>query len=370
MTTSADRMFEDRLQVALQDLADDVRPAPQLAARPAASDRSRQARRGAARGRGRRRGARRGHRVAVWLRTDGPHLVEPVQRPPKVFRLSGADLRLPRPGDDGARPDRRPETRAEAPAYLVPARGGPVVHCRPSAQHLRRLRSASSVRRPGRVRQNRRLVGAAYVLVDLASGRPQLYDAVPCLALSPDGSDRGGVHRRRRSTGGISAPAPAASCGGSRDPLSHRSSAPAVRHPAGDRLDRLVARWLAAGGADGADTLVVDLARRAARRACAGRRHGQRLAVLVAGRPGPARVRRPGADLLGAPVDGTAPTSCGAAPTPSGRSAGRDPGSSGSPAAPGSQRLVLSDEEPSTRDVDALRRRRRPGRGRAPGRPT
>jgi hypothetical protein len=183
MTTSEDRMFEDRLQVALHDLADEVQPARLLDQTPETRPRPRQVRRGLLVAAAAVAALVVGIASAVWLRTDGPHLVEPVQRPPKVFRLSG--LTSDSPGratmavvltDSAHSP--------HGPAYLVPAAGGPVVAI-PSSYDLQRLSSDGRVL----IRQNGGTFAAAFMLVDLASGRAQLLndDAVH-LALSPDGS--------------------------------------------------------------------------------------------------------------------------------------------------------------------------------------
>jgi hypothetical protein len=181
MTTSANRIFEERLQVALQDLADEVHPAQLL-------DRTlepwpRPVRRTLLVAAAAVAALVVGFASAVWLRTDGPHLVQPVQRPPKVFRLSG--LTSDSPGratmavvltDSGHTPS--------APAYLVPAAGGPVVAI-PSSYGVQRLSSDGRVL----MREDGASFAAAFMLVDLASGRAQLFnhDAFH-LALSPDGS--------------------------------------------------------------------------------------------------------------------------------------------------------------------------------------
>jgi hypothetical protein len=189
MTTSADRMFEERLQVALQDLADEVHPA-QLLDRPLeARPRPQQARRTLLVTAAAVAALVVGIASAVWLRTDGPHLVEPVQHPPKVFRLSGLASEAPGRATMAVVLTDTTATPSGGPAYLVPATGGPVVALPSSAQAsfavLQRLSSDGRVV----IRQNGGSVGAAFVLVDLASGRAQALDDDDALdlALSPDG---------------------------------------------------------------------------------------------------------------------------------------------------------------------------------------
>ena len=186
MTTSADRMFEERLQVALQDLADEVRPARLLDR--TLEPRLRQVRRTLLVAAAAVVALVVGIASAVGLRTDGPHLVEPVQRPPKVFRLSGLTSDSPGRATMAVVLADTKETPDGGPAYLVPAAGGPVVALPPSAQTYGGWQRLSS---DGRVviRQNGGAVGPAFMLVDLASGRAQvLDDDVVHLALSPDGS--------------------------------------------------------------------------------------------------------------------------------------------------------------------------------------
>ena len=122
--------------------------------------------------------------TAVWLRADRPHLVEPVQHPPKVFRLSG--LISDAPGRATMAVVLTDAAHSEAPpTYLVPAAGGPVVALPSSEQAASGQRLSSD----GRVviRQNG-VLGPAFVLVDLASGRARAVDDDALhLALSPDG---------------------------------------------------------------------------------------------------------------------------------------------------------------------------------------
>jgi hypothetical protein len=189
MTTSADQMFEDRLQVALQDLADEVRPAPLLDRALQPQPRPRQVRRTLLVAAAAVAALVVGIASAVWLRTDGPHLVEPVQRPPKVFRLSGLTSESPGRATMAVVLTDTKETPDGGPGYLVPAAGGPVVALPPSAQAAygvwQRLSSDGRVV----IRQNGGSVGPAFMLVDLASGRAQVLngDALH-LALSPDDS--------------------------------------------------------------------------------------------------------------------------------------------------------------------------------------
>ena len=188
MTTSADRVFEDRLQVALQDLADEVRPAQLLNRAPQPPPRSRQVRRALLVATAAVAALVVGIAAAVWLRADGPHLVEPVQRPPKVFRLSG--LTSESPGRAVMAVVLTSRTQSEqseaAPSYLVPAAGGPVV-----ALPLSEQATAGSYRlsSDGRVvTRSNGVLGPAFVLVDLASGRARAVDDDALqLALSPDG---------------------------------------------------------------------------------------------------------------------------------------------------------------------------------------
>jgi hypothetical protein len=188
MTTSADRMFEDRLQVALQDLADEVRPAQLLDRALQPPPRSRQVRRALLVATAAAVALVVGIATAVWLRTDGPHLVEPVQHPPKVFRLSGLTSESPGRAVMAVvltRPTQS-EQSEQAPSYLVPAAGGPVV-----ALPLSEQATAGSYRlsSDGRVViRSIGVLGPAYVLVDLASGRARAVDDDALhLALSPDG---------------------------------------------------------------------------------------------------------------------------------------------------------------------------------------
>ena len=180
MTTSADRMFEERLQVALQDLADEVHPARLLDG--PLEPRPRPVRRTMLVAAAAVAALVVGIASAVWLRADGPHLVEPVQRPPKVFRLSG--LTSDSPGRATMAVVLTDSGHTPGPAYLVPAAGGPVVAI-PSSYDVQRLSS------DGRVVmwQDGASFAAAFMLVDLASGRAQLLkDDAFHLALSPDGS--------------------------------------------------------------------------------------------------------------------------------------------------------------------------------------
>lgn len=85
MTTS----YEDRLRAALRDTADEVQPIeflPRLAAKPVAAPHRRRLAVAAV-------AAALAALVAIGsvllLRSDRPSIIEPVERPPKVFRLSG-----------------------------------------------------------------------------------------------------------------------------------------------------------------------------------------------------------------------------------------------------------------------------------------
>jgi hypothetical protein len=183
MTTSADQVFAERLQVALHDLADEVRPARLLDRTVQPQPRPRQVRRMLLVAAAAVAALVVGIASAVWLRADGPHLVEPVQRPPKVFRLSGLTSESPgRAVMAVVLTDSTETTGAGSASYLVPAAGGPVVTLPPSAT-WQRLSSDGRVV----IRQNDGPVG--FMLVDLASGRAQvLNDDALHLALSPDGS--------------------------------------------------------------------------------------------------------------------------------------------------------------------------------------
>ena len=99
--------FEDRLGVALRDLSDDVVPVHLLGRLQPDRPEPRQSRRMtvvAAGSRGR-AGDRRG-RTGLVARLDGPQVVDPVQHPPKVFRLSGLSSDAPGRAVDGGQPDR------------------------------------------------------------------------------------------------------------------------------------------------------------------------------------------------------------------------------------------------------------------------
>ena len=137
--------FEDNLQVALRDLADDVGTEPQLRwVAPAKPDRTR---------------ARRALAVAaivlavvatsvVVLRQDRPTVVEPVRQPPHVVGLSGEDA--PAPGHavlaftlgDLSGSDHRASYRGGAGA-LVDAVGLPLEDEPPSANFARPQLSAT-----------------------------------------------------------------------------------------------------------------------------------------------------------------------------------------------------------------------------------
>lgn len=190
MTTSADRMFEDRLHVALHDLADEVRPAPLLDRALQPAPRPRQARRTLLVATAAVAALVVGIATAVWLRTDGPHLVEPVQHPPKVFRLSGLTSDSPGRATMAVvltRPTQTEHSEA-APSYLVRAAGGPVV-----ALPLSEQATAGSYRlsSDGRVAiRSNGVLGPAFVLVDLTTGRERAVDDDEALhlALSPDGA--------------------------------------------------------------------------------------------------------------------------------------------------------------------------------------
>jgi hypothetical protein len=187
MTTSADPTFEDRLQVALHDLADEVQPA--LLLDRTLEHRPREVRRTLLVAAAAVAALVVGIASAVWLRADGPHPVEPVQRPPKVFRLSGLASEAPGRATMAVVLTDTTPTPDGGPAYLVPAAGGPVVALPSSPQ----VPAAGSQRlsSDGRVvvRQNLGSVGAAFVLVDLASGRAQALDDDEALhlTLSPNG---------------------------------------------------------------------------------------------------------------------------------------------------------------------------------------
>jgi hypothetical protein len=249
--------YEDRLQVALRDLADEVGTEPAFHWAPPAR-------------------AHRNPRTvlavvavvvvalmvaasAVALRQDRSGVVEPVQQPPKVFRLTGTTSTAP---GRAAMAVTLTDVRGEgAPAYLVARTGGAVSTLPPSPQlypvESQRLAAGGRVL----VRKNQDSVGPAYVLVDLESGRVQPVDDADALflALSPDGrtaaeytstdvrlrrltTGRGHVLRRLATPGGTSVIG-----------TDHPGSAGAIGAigwaPDGDLLALH----------DGADTLVVDL---------------------------------------------------------------------------------------------------------------
>jgi hypothetical protein len=177
--------FEDRLQVALRDLADDVGTEPALRFAPRA--RSQQ-------------GSRRVLAVSavvvaamvialsvVALRQDRPGVVEPVQRPPKVFRLTGTTSTAP--GRAVMAVTLTDVSGEGAPAYLVGA-GDAVVSKLPPSVHLFPVES-QRLAAGGRVlvRKNQDVVGPPYVLVHLESGRVDRVDDTDALflTLSPDG---------------------------------------------------------------------------------------------------------------------------------------------------------------------------------------
>jgi hypothetical protein len=186
MTMSADPMFEDRLQVALHDLADEVQPARLLD--HTLEPRPRQVRRTLLVAAAAVAALVVGVASAVWLRTEGPRLVEPVQHPPKVFRLSGLTSESPGRATMAVVLTDTTPTPSGGPAYLVPAAGGPVVALPSSTQATYAVLQRLSSDGRAVIRQNGGAVGAAFVLVDLASGRAQLLnDDALDLALSPDG---------------------------------------------------------------------------------------------------------------------------------------------------------------------------------------
>ena len=360
--------FEDRLQVALQDLADEVRPRRLLDRTPSSPTRPGGCPTDSAR-RPRRRSRRSSWSSPRWSgsrRTGRGWSSRCSARP----RCSGCPARRrTSPGRAMMAvtlTNSSTATRAEA---RVPGAGRrrPVVA--PPAQRAGlRTRVSQRLAADGRVlvRQNQGLVGSAYVLVDLASGRVQLLD-----------DDRRSSSRSRRTA------APRRSTPGRRRAGRSRHRCAPCPAPAGDpgdperyrllprrlRGDRRSIGWSPDGSLlavqDGADTLVVD--RRGELRARlrgAGLVNGsqswspdsqsllvydgQRAAFSV--RDGSTGPRRP---------------SCEPRAPRSGRSAGPAPGSCGSPAPPGSSGWSSADESARAhRDVDALRRRRRAGRGR------
>jgi hypothetical protein len=183
MTTSADRMFEERLQVALHDLADDVHPARLLDRTLEPWPRPQQVRRTLLVATAAVVALVVGIAAISWLRSDGPRLVEPVQRPPTVFRIPDRASDSPGPAMMAI-----VLTGGDPPAYLVPAGGGPVVAMPPSPQIYGALSQRLSVDGRLLVRQNFGAVGRPNVVIDLASGRVQpIDDPVYFLALSPDG---------------------------------------------------------------------------------------------------------------------------------------------------------------------------------------
>jgi hypothetical protein len=185
MTTSADRMFEERLQVALQDLADEVHPARLLDGR--LEPRPRPVRRTMLVAAAAVAALVVGIASAVWLRADGPHLVGPVQRPPKVFRLSG--LASDSPGPAMMAVILTDRWSGDQPTYVLPARGGPVMTLPPSPQIYGALSQRLSLDGRLLVRQNYGSVGRPNVVIDLATGRVRpIDDPAYFLALSPDGS--------------------------------------------------------------------------------------------------------------------------------------------------------------------------------------
>jgi hypothetical protein len=262
MTTSADRMFEERLQVALHDLADEVE-AVELAARlrpPEATVRS-----------GRRRLLVSLSAAAVvlvlvvgslaWLRPHGPRIAEPVQQPPTVFRVTGAASTAPGRAVMAVTLTATSVEGEGAPAYLVRSADGAVRKLPPSSQlfpvESQRLAAGGRIL----VRKNQDAVGPANVLVDLESGRVQPIDDADALflTLSPDGETVAeytsrDVRLRRMAAGTrqvirrLSTPAGTSVIG-----TDHPGSSGAIGAigwaPAGDLL----------AVHDGADTLVVDL---------------------------------------------------------------------------------------------------------------
>jgi hypothetical protein len=186
MTTS-EKLFEARLQLALQDLADEVQPVPWLGQPRAPARRP---------GRGRRNLLIAAAAVVAlvvglasisWLRSDGPRLVEPVQRPPKVFRLT--DRASDSPGPAMMAVILTDRSSGDQPTYLLPAGGGPVTTLPPSPQIYGALSQRLSLDGRLLVRQDFGSVGRANVVIDLASGRVRpIDDPVYFLALSPDGS--------------------------------------------------------------------------------------------------------------------------------------------------------------------------------------
>lgn len=252
--------FEGRLEVALRDLADEVVPVRLLERLRPADEEIRWSR---------------GHQVVVglaaavvlvvvaaslaWVRLDGPRIFEPVQQPPKVFRVTGATSTAPGRATMAVS---LTDTSAEgAPAYLVASADG-AVRKLPASSRLypvesQRLAAAGRIL----VRKNQDAVGPAHVLVDLESGRVQPIDDTDALflTLSSDGRTVAeytprDVRLRSLATGSrhvlrrLATPAGSSVIG-----TDHPGSSGAIGaigwSPAGDLLALH----------DGADTLVVDL---------------------------------------------------------------------------------------------------------------
>jgi hypothetical protein len=337
MTTSADRLFEERLQGALQNLADEVRPAPHLGLAEQQPDRPGQARRNLL--------VAAAAVVALvvciasisWLRSDGPRLVEPVQRPPKVFRLP--DLTSGSPGRAIMAVVLTDTCCSEPLTYLVPADGGPVVALPPSPQ----IYGALSQRLAGDgrllVRQNHGFIGSANVVIDLASGRVRpVDDPVYFLAVSPDGRTAAEYAEDTVEVADLGS--------GVRRTL-RRLAVPATPSAVGNGLVGSLG-WSPDGSLlamkDGADTLVVDLGGKLrARFPNTNMVNGSQSwapdgrSLIVYEGQGPTFSVRP--------IDGTAPTVLRAPPDairPLGWAGSRVVWLTG---AAGRQRLVLADEE-------------------------
>lgn len=254
--------FEDRLRVTLRDLAGDVEPVPlvERLGRPDPPVRWVL-----------RRPLVVGLSAAAvvlvvlaslaWLGPHGPRIVEPVQQPPKVFRVTGATSTAPGRAVMAVTLTNRSGEGEEASAYLVSRANGAVRTLPPSPQ----LYPVESQRlaADGRIlfRQNQDLVGPAHVLTDLESGRVQPLDDADALfvALSPDAATVAeytsrDVRLRRLATG-------------TRHVLRRLSSSAGTSvigtdHPGSSGAIGAIG-WAPAGDLlavhDGADTLVVDL---------------------------------------------------------------------------------------------------------------
>lgn len=186
MTTS----YEDRLRTALRQVADEAQPVeflPRLTEQPVASPHRRRVAVAAV-------AAALAALAAIGsvliLRTDRPSIIEPVERPPKVFRLSG---------DASLAPGRAQIAvlTSEGTAYVHSVSGGPAV--RLARGDWSGVAYTQSLALDGTL-----LIRQSYdwrlEIVDLSSGRTNRLGGLRgfCPQLSPDGRTVLVIHSRTR----------------------------------------------------------------------------------------------------------------------------------------------------------------------------